>query len=106
KAARKAIGDSNMLMVDAGGSDAFWTQGYKWALRTAQMLASYKLAWFGGPLQPDALEDFVQLRRAAPLPISGGETLTRRQSFRPWLQARAACIVQPPRAQVRGTRQA
>src|SRR4051794_13063474 len=46
RAARKAIGDSNALMVDAGGSDAFWTQGYKWALRTAQMLASYNVAWF------------------------------------------------------------
>src|SRR5436190_1341426 len=95
KAARKAIGDSNMLMVDAGGSDAFWTQGYKWALRTSQMLASYNVAWFEEPLPPDALEDFVQLRRAAPLPITGGETLTRRQSFRPWLEAGAFDIVQP-----------
>src|SRR5689334_23824759 len=32
RAARKAVGDSNALMVDAGGSDAFWTNGYKWAL--------------------------------------------------------------------------
>src|SRR5436190_11125837 len=38
KAARKAIGPDNALMVDAGGSDAYWTQGYKWALRTADML--------------------------------------------------------------------
>ena len=102
RAARKAIGDSNMLMVDAGGSDAFWTQGYKWALRTAQMLASYNVAWFEEPLSPDALEDFVQLRRAAPLPISGGETLTRRQSFRPWLEAGAFDIVQPDVTKVGG----
>src|SRR5438067_868754 len=64
RAARKAIGDSNALMVDAGGSDAFWTNGLKWALRTSQMLASYNVAWFEEPLHPDALEDFVQLRRA------------------------------------------
>ena len=102
RAARKAIGDSNMLMVDAGASDAFWTQGYKWALRTAQMLASYNVAWFEEPLQPDALEDFVQLRRAAPLPITGGETLTRRQSFRPWLEAGAFDIVQPDVTKVGG----
>jgi len=102
RAARKAIGDTNMLMVDAGGSDAFWTQGYKWALRTAQMLASYNVAWFEEPLSPDALEDFVQLRRAAPLPISGGETLTRRQSFRPWLEAGAFDIVQPDVTKVGG----
>src|SRR5262249_8977307 len=55
------------------------------------------VAWFEEPLSPDALEDFVQLRRAAPLPISGGETLTRRQSFRPWLEAGALDIVPPAR---------
>jgi L-alanine-DL-glutamate epimerase-like enolase superfamily enzyme len=95
RAARKAIGDTNALMVDAGGSDAYWTQGYKWALRTSQMLAGYDVAWFEEPLSPDALEDFIQLRRASPIPISGGETLTRRQSFRPWLEGGAFDIVQP-----------
>ena len=50
-------------MVDAGGSDAFWPHGYKWALRTAEMLADYDVAWFEEPLKPDALEDY---RRAAP----------------------------------------
>ena len=29
----------SQLMVDAGASDAFWPHGYKWALRTAEMLA-------------------------------------------------------------------
>jgi L-alanine-DL-glutamate epimerase-like enolase superfamily enzyme len=66
------------------------------------MLASYNVAWFEEPLSPDALEDFVQLRRAAPLPISGGETLTRRQSFRPWLEAGAFDIVQPDVTKVGG----
>ena len=102
RAARKAIGDGNQLMVDAGGSDAFWPQGYKWALRTSEMLAAYNVAWFEEPLQPDALEDFVQLRRAARVPISGGETLTRRQSFRPWLEAGAFDIVQPDVTKVGG----
>lgn len=102
RAARKAVGEGHALMVDAGGSDAFWPQGYKWALRTAQMLASYNVAWFEEPLSPDALEDFVQLRRAAPLPITGGETLTRRQSFRPWLEAGAFDIVQPDVTKVGG----
>ncbi|HLY08398.1 MAG TPA: mandelate racemase/muconate lactonizing enzyme family protein [Planctomycetota bacterium] len=95
KAARKAIGPDNQLMVDAGGSDAYWTQGYKWALRTSHMLASYGVEWFEEALSPDALEDFIQLRRASPVPISGGEVLTRRQSFRPWLEQGAFDIVQP-----------
>src|SRR5687767_10447034 len=37
RAAREAIGADASLMVDAGASDAFWPQGYKWALRTAEM---------------------------------------------------------------------
>jgi L-alanine-DL-glutamate epimerase-like enolase superfamily enzyme len=102
RAAREAVGSENQLMVDAGGSDAYWTQGYKWALETAGMLAEYGVAWFEEPLSPDLLEDFVQLRRAAPLPITGGETLTRRQAFRAWLEAGAFDIVQPDVTKVGG----
>jgi D-galactarolactone cycloisomerase len=102
RVARDAIGPDALLMVDAGASDAFWAQGYKWALRTAQMLASYDVAWFEEPLRPDALDDYVLLRRAAPLPIAGGEVLTRRQSFLPWLQAGALDIVQPDVTKVGG----
>jgi D-galactarolactone cycloisomerase len=102
RAAREAVGPDVLLMVDAGGSDAFWRQGFKWALRTAHMLAEYDVAWFEEPLQPDALEEYVLLRRAAPVPIAGGEVLTRRQSFRPWLQAGALDIVQPDVTKVGG----
>lgn len=102
RAAREAIGPDSLLMVDAGASDAFWPQGYKWALRTAEMLAGYNVAWFEEPLVPDALHDFVQLRQHAPLPIAGGEVLTRRQSFQPWLQSGALDIVQPDVTKVGG----
>jgi L-alanine-DL-glutamate epimerase-like enolase superfamily enzyme len=102
RAAREAIGPGNLLMVDAGGSDAYWQQGYKWALHTAQMLASYDVAWFEEALKPDAFDDYVALRRAAPLPISGGEVLTRRQAFQPWLEAGAFDIVQPDVTKVGG----
>jgi L-alanine-DL-glutamate epimerase-like enolase superfamily enzyme len=102
RAAREAVGPDAELMVDAGGSDAFWPRGYKWALRTARMLAEYDVAWFEEALSPDALEDYVALRRAAPLPIAGGETLTRRQAFQPWLVAGAFDIVQPDVTKVGG----
>lgn len=101
RTARDVVG-SDALMVDAGGSDAFWKQGYKWALRTAQMLAAYDVAWFEEPLHPDALEDYVRLRAAAPLSISGGEVLTRRQAFRAWIEAGAFDIVQPDVTKVGG----
>ncbi len=102
RAARDAVGPDAQLMVDAGGSDAFWPNGLKWALRTADMLAAYDVAWFEEPLNPDALGDFVILRRQAPLPIAGGEVLTRRQAFAPWLQAGAFDIVQPDVTKVGG----
>jgi D-galactarolactone cycloisomerase len=100
--ARETIGADSMLMVDAGGSDAFWQNGYKWALRTAQMLQNYDVTWFEEPLKPDALDDYVLLRRNAPIPISGGEVLTRRQSFDAWLKKGAFDIVQPDVTKVGG----
>lgn len=102
KAAREAVGAGSLLMVDAGASDAFWPQGYKWALRTAEMLADYDVFWFEEAMVPDALEDFVALRRAAPVNIAGGEVLTRRQAFQPWLEAGAFDIVQPDVTKVGG----
>jgi D-galactarolactone cycloisomerase len=101
-AARDAVGAESMLMVDAGASDAFWPQNYKWALRTSEMLAEYDVAWFEEPLHPDAFEDYVALRRAARVPIAGGEVLTRRQGFQRWLEAGAFDIVQPDVTKVGG----
>ncbi len=101
-AAREAVGAESRLMVDAGGSDAFWPNGYTWALRTSQMLAAYGVEWFEEPLAPDALADYAALRRAAPVAIAGGEVLTRRQAFRPWLEAGAFDVVQPDVTKVGG----
>src|SRR5688500_574522 len=102
RAARDAVGPDAQLMVDAGGSDAFWSNGLKWALRAADMLAAYDVAWFEEQLNRDALDDFVMLRRQATLPIAGGEVLTRRQAFAPWLRAGAFDIVQPDVTKVGG----
>ncbi|WP_104176701.1 mandelate racemase/muconate lactonizing enzyme family protein [Cryobacterium sp. Y50] len=102
KAARDAIGPDAMLMVDAGGSDGRWSNNFKWARYTAEMLAQYDVSWFEEPLKPDALEDFIALRAASPVPISGGEVFTRRQSFTPWIEARAFDIVQPDVTKVGG----
>lgn len=101
--ARDAVGPDAMLMVDAGGSDSAWSQGYKWALRTARMLDAYGVAWFEEPLPPDAIDDYTHLRRRSLVPIAGGEVLTRRQSFQPWLEGGALDIVQPDVTKVGGT---
>ena len=100
--AREGIGDECQLFVDAGGSDAYWPNGYKWAVRTAEMLADYNVEWFEEALVPDALDDFCALRKASPVPIAGGEVLTRRQSFMPFLLRGAFDIVQPDVTKVGG----
>src|SRR5215831_3668626 len=95
KAARAAIGSESRLMVDAGASDAFWPNGLKWALRTADMLSNYDVGWFEEALRPDSIDDFCELRRQSRVAIAGGEVLTRRQAFVPWLVRGALDIVQP-----------
>jgi D-galactarolactone cycloisomerase len=100
--ARDAVGADALLMVDAGASDGFWPHGYKWALRTATMLSVYGVEWFEEPLPPDSLGDYADLRRVSPVKIAGGEVLTRRQSFLPWLAARAFDVVQPDVTKVGG----
>ncbi|MCZ7645250.1 MAG: mandelate racemase/muconate lactonizing enzyme family protein [Planctomycetota bacterium] len=102
KAAREAVGPDVELMVDAGGSDAFWPHGYKWALQAARMLAQYEVVWFEEALRPDDFEGFVKLTEHAPLPIAGGETFTRRQSFLPWIEQRAFDYIQPDATKVGG----
>ncbi len=102
RAAREAAGDDAKLLVDAGASDAHWPHGLKWALRTAAMLKDYDVGWFEEPLKPDALEDFCALRRTSLVPIAGGEVLTRRQSFLPWLSRGALDVVQPDVTKVGG----
>jgi D-galactarolactone cycloisomerase len=100
--ARDAIGSDCLLMVDAGGSDGEWRHGLKWALRTAEMLDDYDVLWFEEALRPDALDDFVALRAGSSVRISGGEVLTRRQSFAPWIDAGAVDIIQPDVTKVGG----
>lgn len=102
RAAREAAGAEARLFVDAGASDAHWPHGLKWALRTAEMLADYDVGWFEEALKPDAIEDFCALRRQSPVPIAGGEVLTRRQAFTPWLVRGALDIVQPDVTKVGG----
>ncbi len=102
RAAREGIGAGSKLFVDAGASDAWWPHGLKWAMRTAEMLKDYDIGWFEEALKPDAIDDYCHLRRVSPVPVAGGEVLTRRQSFLPWLQRGAFDIVQPDVTKVGG----
>jgi L-alanine-DL-glutamate epimerase-like enolase superfamily enzyme len=95
KTVRETVGPDVEIMVDAGGSEQFWPHGYKWAVETARMLKEYDVTWFEEALPPDDFEGYKRLREHAPLPISTGEVLTRRQSFLPWIEQGAVDIIQP-----------
>jgi len=66
------------------------------------MLKQYDVGWFEEALRPDAIDDFRTLREASPVPIAGGEVLTRRQSFLLWLSRGAFDVVQPDVTKVGG----
>ncbi len=102
RAARDAAGEANKLFVDAGGSDAYWPNGLKWAIRTSDMLHDHGVGWFEEALRPDAIDDFCELRRRSRVPIAGGEVFTRRQAFLPWLTRGAFDIVQPDATKMGG----
>ena len=95
RAAREAIGDDCDLMVDAGGSDAFWHSDLKWAINASHMLKEYNVVWFEEALDDDDLEGFKMLREASPVWIATGECLRRRQTFYPWIFRRAVDVLQP-----------
>jgi len=100
--ARDAIGPDVELMVDAGGSGQFYSGGYKWALATAHMLREYDVAFYEEALRPDDVDGYVRLTENAPLMITAGEVLTRRQAFQPWIDRRAVDAVQPDITKVGG----
>jgi L-alanine-DL-glutamate epimerase-like enolase superfamily enzyme len=93
-AARRAAGDGQ-LMIDAGGSEQYWGNRRKWALDCAHMLAEFGVRWFEEPLEPDDREGYRWLTERSPVPIAGGEVLTRRQNFTPWLAERCLDVIQP-----------
>jgi L-alanine-DL-glutamate epimerase-like enolase superfamily enzyme len=95
KTARETVGPDVEIMVDAGGSEQFWQHGFKWAVETARMLKDYDVTWFEEALPPDDIEGYKKLREHAPLPITSGEVITRRQHFLPWIEQGAVDIIQP-----------
>lgn len=102
EAAREAVGPDCLLAVDAGGSDEYWHSDVTWAINTSHMLRDFDVAWFEEPLSPDDHVGFAELRSRSVVPISGGEVLTRRQSFVPYFRNRLVDIIQPDVTKVGG----
>lgn len=65
------------------------------ALTVARGLEERGALWFEEPIAKNDLEGYVELNRSVGLRISGGESFTTLEQFRPWIERGAFDIVQP-----------
>src|SRR5262245_21898050 len=77
KAARRGLGDSVELMVDAG---LCWDTAT--AIRRARQFEPYNLTWLEEPLHPDNVEGYGRLSAQSPVRIAAGEEVCDVAEFR------------------------
>lgn len=65
------------------------------AMPIAQELDRLGFAWFEEPMPRDNIDGYARLCAAVEMPITGGETFTTLEEFRPYLERKAYDIVQP-----------
>jgi D-galactarolactone cycloisomerase len=96
-AARRGIGPKVELMVDAHGSLEVPV-----AIRVAEALEPYDIAWFEEPVSPENHAGQAEVRAATSIPIASGEREFSRYGFRSLLEHRAIDIAQPDVARAGG----
>jgi L-alanine-DL-glutamate epimerase-like enolase superfamily enzyme len=97
KAARRGIGPNVELMIDAHGSLDVST-----AIRLAQALEPYDIAWFEEPVSPDDHAGQGLVRQATKIPIASGEREFTRHDFWDLMAHEALDIAQPDVARAGG----
>ncbi len=65
------------------------------ALPVARELDRLGFAWFEEPIPREQIDGYARLCAAVEMPITGGETFTTVEEFRPYLERKAYDIVQP-----------
>ena len=90
QALREAVGDDVDIMLDAWSS---WDVPY--AIKMAERLAEFEVRWLEEPVMADKLESYVEIQRASPILISGGEHEYTRWGFRYIVENKAMDILQP-----------
>lgn len=96
-AVREAIGDELELMTDCNQSFAVDE-----AMRRAQTLLPFDLAWMEEPLPADDLDGHIRLAASTSIPVAVGESLYGVRHFRDYLQQRACSVVQVDCARIGG----
>ena len=97
EAARRGIGASVELMVDAHGSLEVPV-----AIKLAHALEGYDIAWFEEPVSPENHAGQAAVRRATSIPIASGEREFTRYGFQDLLERDALDIAQPDVARAGG----
>jgi L-alanine-DL-glutamate epimerase-like enolase superfamily enzyme len=96
-AARRGIGPDVELMVDAHGSLDVAS-----AIKVADAIEEYEIAWFEEPVSPDDHAGHARVRNSTSIPIATGEREFTRFDFQSLLDHEAADIVQPDVARAGG----
>ncbi|MBA3326521.1 MAG: mandelate racemase/muconate lactonizing enzyme family protein [Rhodobacteraceae bacterium] len=85
---RDAVGREMEIMVELHG---LWTLPP--ALRIAEALRPYDVAWLEEPIRYNELDALAELARQTPIPIAASERLASRQAFRQLIARRAASVI-------------
>ena len=85
---REAVGREMEIMVELHG---LWTLPP--ALRIAEALRPYDVAWLEEPIRYNELDALAELARQTPIPIAASERLATRQMFRQLIARRAASVI-------------
>ena len=89
-AIRRAAGDDAIV-----GYDAHWTYSPAEAELTGHRLEDAGVSFFEAPTDPEDAGAHARLAANLAIPIAAGEGIRTRHEYRPWLEQRAADILQP-----------
>lgn len=90
RAIRETLGDDAQIFLDA-----HWNYSVAQAAELATALHPLGLGFLEAPLLPEDISGHRELRAKSPVPIALGETERTRYQFKPFIEQRAADILQP-----------
>ena len=89
-AVRNAAGPDVDLLIEGHGRFNIST-----GIKIAKELEQFNPMWFEEPTPPDSLDALAEVRSKSPVPISAGERIYTRYSYREFFEKRCADFIQP-----------
>ena len=87
---RAALGAETTLLLDA-----HWAYTPAEAMQLGRQLEALDTGFFEAPMNPEDIAGHARLAAGLGIPVAIGETERTRYQFRPWLEQRAASVLQP-----------